>query len=334
MDDPRIGTVIADRYRLDTVLGRGGMGVVYQGTHTWTRRKLAVKVLQPQVAQSEQAVKRFFQEARAAAGLRHPNVVDVLDLGLDANGDAYIVLELLEGESLEETLRRERRLSPAVTLDVLLPILDALALAHEHAIIHRDIKPGNIFLGRDARGRMVPKLLDFGVAKLLERDDPGQSSPKTRPGAMLGTVHYMAPEFVLHEDAVSPQCDVWSMGVVLYRCLSGMLPYDAKQNTTLLVMIASMDHKRLERISPDLPQPICDAVEMALQRELEQRYQRVDELVLALIDAADKSSIPLAAATRVATSASKTPAPPVFDEEDETIMEPADTRPGDDTLSD
>ena len=306
MSDPRIGTVIADRYQLDGVLGAGGMGVVYEGTHKWTQRKLAVKVLQPSVAQSEIAIKRFFQEARAAAALRHPNVVDVLDLGLDEAGDAYIVLELLEGESLAEMLEREGHLPPADALDILLPVLDALSLAHEHGIVHRDLKPANIFLARDARGRPIPKLLDFGVAKLLERDDAG-STPKTRPGAMLGTVHYMAPEFVIHDDAVTPQCDVWSMGVVLYRTLSGLLPYDAPQNTTLLVMIASMDHNKLTRFAPDLPVPLCEAIEKALERELEDRYLTVAELVTALVAAADESDIPLAAATRVAASGSMMP---------------------------
>ncbi len=308
-DDARIGRVIADRYRVDAVLGRGGMGVVYEGTHTWTQRKLAIKVLQPHVAQSEIAVKRFFQEARAAAALSHPNVVDVLDLGLDEAGDAYIVLERLAGESLEERLSREGRLDAKETLDVLLPILDALALAHEHKIIHRDLKPANIFLARDARGRLVPKLLDFGVAKLLERTDTGISSPKTRPGAMLGTVHYMPPELIIHEDMITPACDVWSIGVVLYRCLSGVLPFDAKANTTLLVMIASTDHEPLARRAPDVPGPICAAVEGALRREPEQRYAKVGDLIQALVAAADEAGLELEAATRLAASASLPPAP-------------------------
>ncbi|MCB9597742.1 MAG: serine/threonine protein kinase [Sandaracinaceae bacterium] len=328
MDDERLGTIIADRYQLDRVLGRGGMGVVYEGTHKWTQRKLAVKVLQPHVAHSEIAVKRFFQEARAAAALSHPNVVDVLDLGLDDAGDAYIVLELLAGESLEDRLRREGSLSPTDTLDILLPILDALGLAHEHGIIHRDLKPANIFLARDARGRLVPKLLDFGVAKLLERVDANISSPKTRPGAMLGTVHYMAPEFVLHDDAVTRQCDVWSMGVVLYRCLSGALPFEAAANTTLLVMIASTDHKPLAVRAPDVPPGIVVAVEGALRRELSERYAKVDELVAALLAAADASGVELAAATRIAAIASITP--PGGDDTEA----PSGRGSGDDTIAD
>jgi len=308
MDDDRVGTVIADRYQLGRVLGRGGMGVVYEGTHKWTRRKLAVKVLKSTVARSDIALKRFFQEARAAAGLSHPNVVDVLDLGLDETGEAYIVLELLEGETLEALLQREGRLSPADTLNYLLPVLDALSLAHEHAIVHRDIKPANIVLSRDARGRLVPKLLDFGVAKLLARADPGTSSPMTGPGAMLGTVHYMAPEFVMYDDIVTPQCDIWSMGVMLYRCLSGVLPYDAPANTTVLVMIASTDHKPLHEVVPELPKPLCDAVQRALQRELDDRYKTINELVIDLMSAANQSGTPLTAASVMAARGSMLPA--------------------------
>jgi len=337
-DDPRIGTVIGDRYTLDRVLGRGGMGVVYEGTHTWTRRSLAVKVLQPQVAQSEIAVKRFFQEARAAAGLRHPNVVDVLDLGLDDRGDAYIVLEKLEGESLAQRLERHGHLGATETLDVLLPILDALALAHQHAIIHRDLKPANIFLARDARGRLVPKLLDFGVAKLLQqRKDLSESSPRTRPGAMLGTVHYMAPEFVLHEDAVTPQCDIWSMGVVLYECLSGKLPFHAEKNTTLLVMIASMDHPPLRDVAIDVPDALADAVEGALKRDPAERYATIGDLVTELVTAADLAGLDIAPQSQLAAEGSRMPPPPPrFEEESDTLMEKATTTVPDDhdTVSD
>ncbi|MCA9606920.1 MAG: serine/threonine protein kinase [Myxococcales bacterium] len=325
-DEARIGRIIGDRYRVDRVLGRGGMGVVYEGTHEWTKRKLAIKVLQPHVAQSEMAVKRFFQEARAAAALSHPNVVDVLDLGLDEDGDAYIVLERLEGESLEERLLREGSLGAKDTLDTLLPILDALALAHEHKIIHRDLKPANIFLARDARGRLIPKLLDFGVAKLLERTDLAISSPKTRPGAMLGTVHYIAPELILHDDVVTPQCDVWSLGVVLYRCLSGTLPFEAKASTTLLVMIASTDHEPLAARAPEVPAPICEAVEGALKRELSERYPGMADLVTALVAAAEKVGIELDAAARVAASGSLIPGA--------TRLAPATGGPGDDTVPD
>ncbi len=326
MTDPRLGRIIADRYQLDRVLGHGGMGVVYEATHKWTERKLAVKVLQTPVSESDILLKRFFQEARAAAALSHPNVVDVLDLGLDEAGEAYIVLELLPGESLEDRIEREGRLSPKATLDILLPILDALGLAHEHGIVHRDLKPANIFLSHDARGRLIPKLLDFGVAKLLEREDT-TLSPKTRPGAMLGTVHYMAPELVLEDDAVTPRCDVWSMGVVLYRCLAGVLPFEAMAHSTLLVKIATQDHDPLALRAPDVPAPIREAVERALVREPAARYAKVGDLVSALVRAADSVGVELDAATRVATSISILPAEP------RPSRVPADDS-GDDTLAD
>ena len=166
--EERIGTLMAGRYRLDRIIGQGGMGLVYAGTHSYTGQKVAIKVLLPRLVESPSILKRFFQEAKAAASLDHPNVVNVFDSGEDDSGDAYIAMELLEGESLAARLDRGL-LDAGEALDMVLPIMDALRVAHEQGIVHRDVKPENVFLQEVEGGAPVPKLLDFGVAKLLQR---------------------------------------------------------------------------------------------------------------------------------------------------------------------
>jgi len=181
-DDERIGSVVAGKYRIEELLGRGGMGSVFRATHTWTERQVALKFLHAEEARDPQIVKRFLREARAAAALRHPNAVDVLDMGEDPQAGVYMVLELLEGLTLSYALRLRGRLGYAETLKIMLPIMDALQAAHARGIVHRDIKPENIFLSKQS-GVVVPKLLDFGIAKVQKADE----SSRTQAGLMIGT---------------------------------------------------------------------------------------------------------------------------------------------------
>jgi serine/threonine-protein kinase len=185
----RIGTVLAGRYRIEAILGAGGMGVVFAGKHELTGRPVAIKLLQPGLVTDPEVLARFFQEAKASAALNHPNVVDVLDVGTDED-TAYLVLERLEGQALGARLEACGVIDPKELLEILLPAMDALAAAHERGIVHRDLKPDNVYIHRDIRGRRVPKVLDFGIAKLVETD----SDVKTRTGGLLGTPHYMSPE--------------------------------------------------------------------------------------------------------------------------------------------
>ena len=187
----RIGTDIAGRYRTERLIGRGGMGVVYGGRHLWTERPVAIKVLKSQYSEDPYFARRFLQEARTAAGIRHPHVVDVLDMGQDEDGTVYIVLELLAGESLADRLKRTSRLSPDSVVGTLLPVMEAVAKAHARGVVHRDLKPDNIFLAEDevVSPDVIPKVLDFGIAKVLEG-----STLSTHTGAIIGTPAYMAPE--------------------------------------------------------------------------------------------------------------------------------------------
>jgi serine/threonine protein kinase len=201
------------------------MGVVYLGQHVWTGRQVAVKVLAPELVEREDLVQRFLREGRAATALRHPNIVDVLDMGVEDENTVYLVMELLEGRSLREELDASGRLSSVDGFRVAHAITAALAHAHSHGVVHRDIKPDNIFLATAHDGSVVPKLLDFGIAKIAPL---GSKSFRTDPGQVLGTIHYMSPEQLRDSATVGPASDIWSMGVLLYECFAGRVPFDGK----------------------------------------------------------------------------------------------------------
>ncbi|MFK7986631.1 MAG: serine/threonine protein kinase [Sandaracinaceae bacterium] len=279
----RIGTVIAEKYRLDSILGRGGMGVVFAGQHTGTGRPVAVKVLLPQYAEHDEVKHRFLTEARSAASIHHPNVVDVLDIGVAEDGSLYLVLEFLEGESLEDRLADMGRLGAEETLTVLLPIIDAVGKAHDAGIIHRDLKPPNIFLSRDGRGELVPKLLDFGVAKVTQTDPGGQ----TKTGSVVGTPHYMSPEQARGLRELGAAGDIWSMGVVVYECLTGQTPWDTDNVHTLLMQIVGTPPPPVTDLAPECPATLADAIHRCLSKEPSDRPPSALALALLLREAAD-----------------------------------------------
>lgn len=232
-EDERIGTVLGDRYTLKGILGRGGMGVVYDAVHAYTGRRVAVKLLRPEVSQDEARAQRLLREAQATAALDHEGIVDVLDMG-EVDGCLYLALEHLEGHDLDAELRTRGPLCVDEAVELVSCVLDALAVAHAAGIVHRDIKPSNIFLAR--RGdRVVPTLLDFGIAKVRGVDT------MTATGALLGTPFYMSPEAAAGEDKLGPDADVWSAAIVLYECLSGLRPFDGKSPTAVLMNVLRHD---------------------------------------------------------------------------------------------
>ena len=286
--DERIGTVLGGRYRIESILGQGGMGVVFEGAHELTGRKVAIKLLLPTYATDTDVVGRFFQEAKAAAGLNHPSVVDVLDMGHEGH-DAFLVLEFLDGEPLDALLERRGKISVDELLPILLPVIDALGAAHERGIVHRDLKPENIYISRDLRGRKTPKVLDFGVAKLTE----GDSSVETRTGGVVGTPQYMSPEQAQGMKDLGPTSDVWSMAVVIYESLCGARAFDAESIPALLLQICTFDPLPLEERAPDVPPAIAEVVRRGMSRDLARRYASMEQLGRALIDAAGSSGVEL-----------------------------------------
>jgi serine/threonine-protein kinase len=250
------------------------MSVLFEGMDTRTRRPIALKLLKAVDCMEAQNVARFLQETRLTAELRHPHVVDVLDLGEDVDGTPFLVMELLRGESLEFALRTRSVLPPEEALSIALPIMGALATVHDAGVVHRDVKPDNIFLSRDPHGHIVPKLLDFGIAKSCE------GNIETRAGAVLGTPEYMAPEQLLRAVA-TPATDVFAMGAVLYRCLHGAAPFAASSSGETLGKLAREAAPRLvvEGVSAGL----CAAVDRALARDPSLRYPNLREFAKALV---------------------------------------------------
>lgn len=291
--EERIGTRIAGKYRLDRILGRGGFGVVFAGLHEWTDRSIAVKLLSHDFSHQEVFVKRFLQEARAASKLKHANVVDVLDMGQDADGSVYLVLELLEGRDLGKHLEERGPISFEQAMQILAPIMDALADAHDRGIVHRDLKPDNIFLSVDAKGRTVPKLLDFGIAKVT--DGTGNH---TATGMVIGTPHYMSPEQARARGDLGPPADVWSMGVVLWRCLSGALPFDADTPTGVIADILTRRAAPFTHVLSNVPPDVARAIDRALEPEVAHRYPHMRAFLEAL-EAARKTSAVIASANTV-----------------------------------
>lgn len=277
----RIGKLVAGKYRLELVLGRGGMGTVYRATHTWTGRAVAVKYLHPDHAQDAASVARFLREARAAASVRHPNAVDVLDMGQDADGSAYLVLELLEGITLGEHIAANKALEPAAVARLLAPVLEALEELHRVGVVHRDFKPANIFLAVNKRGQIVPKLLDFGVAKVLDED----AGTATTTGIVVGTPAYMAPEQAAGNGEIGPWTDLWAVGAVLYQCLVGELPFMAPTPSLMLVDVMTKPAPKLATRRPDLTPAICAVVDRALTKDPRGRYESAAQMADALCQA-------------------------------------------------
>ncbi|MDB4929313.1 MAG: putative serine/threonine-protein kinase pknB, partial [Myxococcaceae bacterium] len=262
--------VVGGKYRLGRVLGHGGMGVVYEAENTWTGRRVALKVLDPAGAADAVQVGRFMEEARVTAALRHPNIVDVLDMGQDpADGALFIVHELLAGEDLRAMLAREPRLDVDRALDLLAPLLRGLAAAHAAGVVHRDVKPANLFLARSAGGAVVPTLIDFGVARDLGRDDRRQ---RTGTGETVGTPAYMAPEQLRGDRAVTPAADVWAVGVVLHQMLAGAPPFPADNHHVLVHRVLAGERAPTEVTLAHVPPRLRAVVDRCLDADPARRF--------------------------------------------------------------
>jgi tRNA A-37 threonylcarbamoyl transferase component Bud32 len=264
------------RYELVSYLGSGGMSDVYVALHTGLRKRVAIKLLRPSLRSDRDASARFLREGECAARVRHPNVVDVSDLGVD-NGVPYLVMELLEGETLAQRIAREGQLEVEAAIDILLPILDAVSAVHAAGVLHRDVKPANIVLARGLDGRISPKLVDFGIARLSMRegDDANVRGP-------LGTPHYMAPEQARGE-IIDERADQYALGSVLFEMLTGREPYIGQTVEQVLSEVARGRFPRLSSLRPDLAGELEDALGRATQRWPSQRWPSVDAFTYALV---------------------------------------------------
>jgi eukaryotic-like serine/threonine-protein kinase len=290
---PRVGDVLGGKYRVERLIARGGMGAVFVAVHEVTGGRVALKWLLADDHDVE-ASHRLIREARAAARVRHPNVVAVYDIGEHA-GSLFLVMELLDGETLAALLKRKGRLDVQETLEILLPTLRAVHAAHRSHVIHRDLKPSNVFLCADEAGHgRVPRVLDFGISKLVATpEDPEYSLTQT--GAVIGTPYYMAPEQLAGRD-IDHRIDIYALGVMLYQALGGRLPFDDTNYNALVVMIATTVPVPLSTLRPDLPRALCAVVEKAMARQRDDRYASTTELMEALQLATQPANPPSATA--------------------------------------
>lgn len=271
--------VIAGKYKLGRIIGEGGMGSVYEAEHKELGIHCAIKLLSESYADDEVFLGRFRREARAAAAVRHPNVVSVTDAGTDDDGVPFIVMELLDGESLGSVLRHERILEPDVAASIVYQVLEGLKAAHAKEVVHRDLKPANVFIAIQRDGSQVAKLLDFGISKF---HGESQSLNVTADGAVIGTPSYMAPEQVRGEGQLDARTDIYAAGVLLYRMVTGRLPFVGKEPREIydkiLHGVAVEPHRLRDNIPPELEHVILKAI----RPEKNRRFQSADEFLAAL----------------------------------------------------
>ncbi|MFT3922678.1 MAG: serine/threonine-protein kinase [Myxococcales bacterium] len=273
-----LGSVVHKRYRVKAVIGAGGSGVLFAATDLRSGAAVALK-LHRSGERFEDTTSRFVNEGDVAASLGlHPNIVRLLDWGKHEGKFPFLVFELLEGVTLEVE-RLARPMEPSKVLQLVLPIFGAVAYAHDRGVLHRDVKPQNIFLARGEGGQLLPKLLDFGIAK----SHGGESL--TRSGSIVGTPAFMSPEQALGEE-LDPRTDVWSMGVVLFACLTGQLPFAGDSHTRVLLELVSTPAPSLVEVRERLPPNLCAAIEKALERSRSRRYKDMREFAHALKEAA------------------------------------------------
>jgi len=301
-DDPLIGASLGESYEIVRVLGEGGMGKVYEARHRrLPNKRFAIKMLHRELGREPEVVARFQREAEAVSAIEHESVVGVYDVNRTSDGRPYIVQELLEGEDLGKHLERVGRLAPGAAVHVVRQICRALAAAHRRGIVHRDVKPENVFLLGDPSAPTV-KMVDFGISKL----DEGQSG-LTKTGVVMGTPAYMAPEQARGE-RVDARADIYAVGAILYRALTGRKPYEGLDPMATLTAVLCEDPPRPRSLAPNIPEALELALQRAMAKDPGERWPRIEELDLALapFDPSASATLLAARAARAADADDKT----------------------------
>lgn len=291
--DPRLGQVLLDQFRIEERIGAGGMGMVYRARQTTLVRDVAIKILHPDLAQNPDAVRRFHREARISTALDHPNIVRVFLFGQLPDGSLYLVMELLRGRPLADLLRVEPRLPASRALHIAVQIAEGVGEAHNQGIVHRDVKPENIFLTPKGRDPDFAKVLDFGIARLLRADEQTQA---TQSGLVFGTARYISPEGAAGEPT-DARSDVYSMGVLAYQMLSGETPFDGSSPVTLLMqhIHERVPHLKTRAGGVHVPDGVADVVMRALSKNPEGRYEDGAHFAEVLREAGERAGLQLRA---------------------------------------
>jgi serine/threonine-protein kinase len=278
----RPGDILAGKYRVERVLGQGGMGVVVAAHHMQLDEKVALKFLLPETLQNPEAVGRFTREARAAVKIKSEHVARVSDVGQLENGSPYMVMEYLEGSDLADWLKQRGPLAVEQAVDFVLQACEAIAEAHALGIVHRDLKPANLFCIRRADGQLSIKVLDFGISKVTTPGAAGHDLTST--AAIVGSPYYMSPEQLQASKGVDTRTDVWALGVILFELLSGRVPIDAEAVTELIIRIVTVPPPPIRALRPDVPEGLERAIGTCLEKNRERRFASVGELAIALRD--------------------------------------------------
>jgi serine/threonine-protein kinase len=275
------GDLIAGRYLLDRIVGEGGMGVVWAARDLFADRRVALKLLK---IETPELTRRVMREAHVAAAIAHPNVVALHDVITRPGAPPILVMDLLEGESLDRVLSARRPLPVAETIAVLLPLVGAVRAAHARGVLHRDLKPQNVFLAREREGaEPVPMLLDFGLAKIVGEE----VEVLTRTGAIVGTPHYMAPEQLYGEKDIDRRADVWALGAIAYECLSGKRPLEGSSYAQLVRNASRGEGKPLASLAPSVPAALAAIIDRMLARDRAGRPELAE--VHAVLDAVGRA---------------------------------------------
>jgi serine/threonine protein kinase len=277
---PKVGDVIAGKYRLEKVAGEGGMGIVYAAEHLVLKQRVAVKVLLPDAATSDAVVERFSREAQAGARIQSEHIARVMDAGSLASGAPFLVMEYLEGCDLEELVELQGTLPVAEVCDYMLQALEALAHAHAVGLVHRDLKPANLFLACRPDGSNVIKMVDFGISKSVK----ARPEEKRLTGHhVLGSPVYMSPEQLRNAKEIDGRADLWSLGVVAYEMLSGVTPFDGDGVGEIFAAILESEAKPLHERNPKVPEELSAIITKCLRRNVEERWQDAASLARALV---------------------------------------------------
>ncbi|WP_437539149.1 serine/threonine-protein kinase [Sorangium sp. So ce726] len=273
------GDVLLGKYRVESVLGRGAMGLVVAARHLALDERVAIKVLLPKYVRDPEILQRFLREGRAAVRVRSQHVVRVADVGTLESGAPYMVMDHLEGRDLAAVLAESGRLAVPVAIELVLQVCEALAEAHAQGIVHRDVKPSNLFVTRNADGSPCVKVLDFGISKMTHAEDHAL----TRVGGVLGSPLYMSPEQLRSSSDVDGRADIYSLGVVLFELLTGRTPFFAQELAQLVYLVTQGEPQRPRALRPDLPEPLEQVILAAIARDRDRRFPTVADLALALV---------------------------------------------------